>query len=270
MDCPNGHGRMELINAPKEIIFRGEMVNYRAKHFVCSKCGLEADDLKLASENQKALSDGYRAVVNLLTSDEIKKKRNLRGWTQEDLANAANVGIASVKRWESGQIQTKSMDEVLRKALTEETNTPNILTGNRPLSLNRIKLVFSKLGSLLTREMLKKDPQDKMLYSAKYLWYADMAAYRDLSRSMTGATYAALPMGPQLNNYNDLVDQIKEADINQAEPLSDKELKILTRVARVLPTDRAAYRAAHKEPSFISKTAGELIPYSDARTIKAI
>lgn len=34
-----------------------------------------------------------------------------------------------------------------------------------------------------------------MLYAAKYLWYADMVAFRDLGRSITGASYAALPMG---------------------------------------------------------------------------
>ena len=46
----------------------------------------------------------------------------------------------------------------------------------------------------LGRVLLKKT--DRMLYAAKYLWYADMVAYRDLGAGMTGAGYAALPLGP--------------------------------------------------------------------------
>ena len=38
-----------------------------------------------------------------------------------------------------------------------------------------------------------------------------MVAFRNIGRSMTGATYAALPYGPQLNNYSDLIDEIKKA-----------------------------------------------------------
>ena len=38
------------------------------------------------------------------------------------------------------------------------------------------------------------------LYAAKFFWYADMLAFRDLGSSMTGAGSAALPLGPQLNN----------------------------------------------------------------------
>ena len=55
-------------------------------------------------------------------------------------------------------------------------------------------------------------PTDRLLYAAKYLWYANMVAFRETGQGiMTGATYAALPYGPQLNNYADLVDLIREA-----------------------------------------------------------
>lgn len=38
--------------------------------------------------------------------------------------------------------------------------------------------------------------------------YADQVAYRELGIGMTGATYAVMPHGPQLDNYADLVDEI--------------------------------------------------------------
>ncbi len=269
MDCPNNHGRMALKTMVKEADFRGRRVKYRAQHYVCPECGIEADDLELAAANQKALSDAYRSAAKLLTGEQIAEGRKKRHWSQEDLAKAANVGIASVKRWETGQIQTKAMDDVLRRALSGETTCADPYTGNRPLSLARIKLVLDRFSTLLGRKMLKS-PNDKLLYAAKYLWYGDMVAFRETGQGMTGATYAALPHGPQLNNYRDLVPLIKGADETEAEPLTDHEGRILARIAKVFPNDQKIYGAVHKELAYTSKTSGELIPYSDAGSITAV
>ena len=62
---------------------------------------------------------------------------------------------------------------------------------------------------------------------------------------MTGATYAALPYGPQLNNYRDLLDAIQKADENVAEPLTRDELRIIEGIASAFPSERMAFDAAH-------------------------
>jgi len=105
----------------KEVPFRGKLLKVQLQHFVCPKCGIEADDLNFAAVNQKTLSDAYRKAVKLLTGKQIVALRKKLNWTQEGLAKAANVGIASVKRWETGQIQTRAMDNVLRKALSRKS-----------------------------------------------------------------------------------------------------------------------------------------------------
>jgi putative zinc finger/helix-turn-helix YgiT family protein len=269
VECPNQHGRMEVKSMVKEVSFRGKRLKMRAQHFVCPECGIEVDDLDLAAANQKALSDAYRSAVKLLTGEQIVEGRKKLKWTQEELAKAANVGIASIKRWETGQIQTKAMDDVLRRALSGEATCADLYTGNRPLSLPRIKLVLGRLSSLLGRKLLKSSP-DKLLYAAKYLWYADMMAFRETGQGMTGATYAALPHGPQLNNYSDLVDLIRETDEGDAESLTEQEERILGRIARTFPSDQSIYRAVHKEQAYLNKKNGELIPYTDADSIKAM
>jgi putative zinc finger/helix-turn-helix YgiT family protein len=260
---------MRIKTVTRELMFRGKRVKFRAQHYVCPVCGLEADDLGLAAANQKVLSDAYRATARLLTGEEIIDRRKKLGWTQEDLARAANVGIASIKRWETGQIQTKAMDDVLRRSLSGEVACADPYTGNRPLSLARIKLVLEGFSRQLGRKLLKS-PRDKMLYAAKYLWYADMVAFRETGQSMTGGTYAALPHGPQLNNYSDLVSLISEADEKQADPLSEHDLKIITRIARAFPSDQSIYRAVHNEEAYKSRKNGELIPYSDTERVKAV
>lgn len=269
MECPNQHGRMEVKSMVKEVPFRGKRVKYRAQHFVCPECGIEADDLNLAAANQKALSDAYRSAVKLLTGEQIVEARKKLNWTQDDLAKTANVGIASIKRWETGQIQTKAMDDVLRNALSGKTICADPYTGNRPLSLPRIKLVLGRFSSLLGRKLLKT-AADKLLYAAKYLWYADMIAFKETGQGMTGATYAALPHGPQLNNYRELIPLIREADEAQAEPITDHEERILARIATALPGDQEVYGAAHREEAYTGRKHGELIPYTEADTITAV
>lgn len=118
VECPNQHGRMVVKRMVKELPFRGKRLKFRVQHFVCPECGIEADDLNLAAANQMALSDAYRRNARLLTGKQIVAGRKKLNWTQEDLAKAAKVGIASIKRWETGQIQTRVMDDVLRNALS--------------------------------------------------------------------------------------------------------------------------------------------------------
>ena len=40
---------------------------------------------------------------------------------------------------------------------------------------------------------------------------------------MTGATHAASPQGPQLNNHGDLIELIRQADETAEEPLAEHE-----------------------------------------------
>ena len=87
---------------------------------------------------------------------------------------------------------------------------------------------------------------------------------------MTGATYARLPHGPQLNNYSDLIPLIIDSDESEADPLSDHEIRVIKRVAMTFPTDQSIYKAVHIEESYTARKDGELIPYTDAEKIKAL
>jgi len=91
-----------------------------------------------------------------------------------------------------------------------------------------------------------------------------MLAYRETGQSVTGATYAALPMGPQLNNYKDLVAEIIKAPEKQTEPLTDEEKLIIEKVAHSFPGTKRVYDASHREVVWQEKSPGQFIPYSDA------
>lgn len=272
MNCPNEHGEMNLGRKLETITFRGKEFQVEMEHYVCDACGVTVDDLTLAARNQKALSEAYRKAAGLLTGEEIVEGRSRNGWTQDDLARKINVGIASVKRWEGGQIQTKAMDDALQRAFRGEVEQCNPYIGNRSLSLERIKLVLESFGEALRRPLIKdtNSKGDKLLYEAKYLFYSDMVAYRELGQSMTGATYARLPLGPQLNNYKDLLPLIKSADATQAEPLTEHELCIIRRIAMTFPTNSSVINASHREPIWKDRKDGDLIPYTDAEKITVV
>jgi putative zinc finger/helix-turn-helix YgiT family protein len=267
MDCPSGHGKMVLRKTKKRITFRGVKIIVPMEQYRCTVCGVEAGTVNQAARIQRTIADAYRKAVNLLTGDEIVEKRRRLGLTQEGLAKRMNVGIASIKRWEGGTLQSKSMDHALRIALGGQS-AGDSCTGNREFSIPRIKLVLKEFESVLGKHILKKN--DKMLFAAKYLWYADMVAHRETGESLTGSTYASLPYGPQLNNYKDLIEDIIKADESEAKPLSREEKRIITRIAMKFPEVRMAYEAAHKEKIWKRQPNGAIIPYTDSAELTVL
>jgi hypothetical protein len=81
---------------------------------------------------------------------------------------------------------------------------------------------------------------------------------------VTPNSYAALPYGPQFNNYKDLIDDIIRADESSAEPLSPEEKRIITRIAMKFPEERMVYDAAHREKIWKKQPNGAIIPYPDS------
>lgn len=268
MNCPKCSSPLEQRKLKKKKTVRGDVdIEYWIEAFVCPECGLEAGTVQSAGDVQRAIADAYRARVGLLTGEEIKSLRKARGLTQQELSDALKVGVASIKRWETGTIQSESMDHALRTFL-QSNNCTDAYTGNREISLCRVKCVAITFEKMLGRQMLKDG--DWFLFLAKYLWYADMLAFRELGKGLTGASYAAITYGPQLNNYRDLVETIVNSDENDAEPLSKEEIEIIQQVADKFPDERAVYDAAHREKAWKQARTGALISYLHANKLTEI
>lgn len=267
MNCPNDKSEMVISREMKKGNFRGVELTYHIEQFVCPTCSFKVGTIEQAAAVQKTIADAYRAKVGLLTSTQISEARRRKNLSQEKLAMLMGIGIASVKRWEGAAIQSRSMDKMLRNAL-EGNFCGDLCTGNRTLSVARIKLVLQYLEGTLKRQILKEN--DKMLYASKYLWFIDMLSFRELGQSITGSSYAKLPLGPQLNNYRDLVGKILNADTSKADPISDDEKMIIQKVAHAFPTNQGVFHAAHREMSWKEKADGELMYYSDALRLTEI
>jgi len=266
--CPICSQVMVLEETPGRTVFRGVEVEYPRAGYRCPDCGAALGTQVQTEAVQKAISDAYRKKAGLLPGSEIREARGRLGLSQKGLAEKLGVGLASVKRWETGAIQTEAMDRLLRQFF--ETNQGrDIYTGGRLISLPRIKLVLATIGRARGRPLRFND---QMLFTAKYAWYADFVSFREIGRGMTGASYAVLPHGPQLNNYKELVKEIGRADPQDAEPLTEKELEIIFRIAKKFPADQDVIDAAHDEPAWldIRDRIGSLIPYTFADKLTKI
>lgn len=255
---------MQLDKKLANVEFRNETLKVNIEQYKCTECGFEGGTPDQVSKIQSLIADAYREKVNLLTSSVIRSMRKMLGMSQKQFSVKLNIGIASIKRWETGVIQSKSMDNIIRLYFENTTK----YNGNRDLSIPRIKLVILAIQTFLKKELLFSD--SKFLFTAKYLWYADMIAFRDLNRSMTGSTYAVLPRGPQLDNYNDLIESIRKSEEGSAEPLTEDEQNILKNIANKFPKKFDVKSASHKEPIWINGIFGDKIPYTEAKHITAL
>ncbi len=171
--CPSCDIKVEMKELVKDLQYKGVDICVVAEVMVCTGCGLEVGTAEQVGGLQRAISDAYRVKVGLLSGDQIRKKRSQLGLSQQALADKMTVGIASIKRWEGPNVQSPAMDKALRAAFWEKETADNYL-GNRSLSLARIKLVLEWFNKSINENILING--DKLLFSAKYLWYADFVA----------------------------------------------------------------------------------------------
>lgn len=264
-ECLDCNVKLILEKVKKSVSFKDRKLEIEYNVEVCPNCKIEYASVDQASDIQFALAEAYKKQSNKMTAAEMKSQRAEKHLSQTGLAELLNVGVASIKRWESGLVQSRSMDNLLKYHLLNEDCCLNPLSGDREFAINRAKLVLLEFEKNLKIKLLRIG--DKLLYSAKYIWYADMIAYRDLGKSMTGATYAALPQGPQLNNYRDLVPHILSSNENDAEPLTEREKKIISRISNRFPKPQQAYNASHNEDAWKMTPIGRAISYRLANTI---
>jgi putative zinc finger/helix-turn-helix YgiT family protein len=265
-NCPAGHGEMNSAIVTNEIDFRGVKVHYQVEGLVCDECGVTRATVEQTAKAQIAIADAYRNEIGLLTGQEIRLYREKLGFSQQQLADRAKCAKISIVRWENGVIQKPASDKALRDILCDQ-ESQNEFSGNRKFSLGRIKLVYRRFEKYVPYELLI--PGDKGLYAAKNCWYADLVAYRELGIGMTGATYAVMPHGPQLDNYADLVDEIVKADTTEIQPLSKEEISIIKRLSKTFRRQRDAYDASHAEPEWkkIEDDWGKRLSYKIAHLL---
>ncbi len=115
-----GNCRERAVNPSKLSVYETELEHDGRKYpiavtdfevFRCDHCGT----VVLDDSANGVLSAALRMAAELLSPEEIRRKRLLLDLTQEDLANHLRVSESMIARWESGtQIQQRCLDVLLR------------------------------------------------------------------------------------------------------------------------------------------------------------
>lgn len=129
----------------KSISFKGINLEVEYETKICPSCGLEYATVEQTASLQVALAEAYKQQASKMTASEMKRYRKERKLTQANLANLMNVGIASIKRWEGGLIQSRSMDNLLKYHLLNENCYLDPLSGDRVFSIARANVYLWNL-----------------------------------------------------------------------------------------------------------------------------
>lgn len=210
-----------------ELLYADERFTVMGPTEVCPKCGITSVTFDHYGELGTAVADAYREKHKLLTSGEIRKLRSRVRMTQEAFANYLGVGVASLKRWETGRAQDASSDQLIRvktDAAMAEQNLRDVMlkqggpadefSGERPFDLERFGNVV--LFFLERAAELKEKTVLGPLQINKLCWYADWANYVAAGESLTGTRYAALPFGPVPDQYRSVYRALADAGFAQA------------------------------------------------------
>ena len=110
-ECEKGQLQREDLQLTGER--NGESFSVRMPGLRCNACGFETIDSVESAEFTRLISDAYRIKHGMLTGAQIRARREQLKMSQQQFADYLGVGIASVKRWELGQVQDKAMDELI-------------------------------------------------------------------------------------------------------------------------------------------------------------
>jgi putative zinc finger/helix-turn-helix YgiT family protein len=101
-----------------EKVCHGEAFRVEHAHWKCKNCGVGILGPEEAEEAARATVAAYQQAHGLLTATELKNARSVAGWSQSDLAERTSLGIATIKRLETGTtVQTEANDQLLRRVL---------------------------------------------------------------------------------------------------------------------------------------------------------
>lgn len=110
----------------------------------CRKCGEQV----FTSAEDEQIRDALRAHIGLLTSQAIRTHRIKLGLGQQELAEPLGIAKETVCRWESGAIQSRAMDNLLRLFFRSEEVRRLLrdrFAPDTPKPVNRLQNQFPRL-----------------------------------------------------------------------------------------------------------------------------
>jgi putative zinc finger/helix-turn-helix YgiT family protein len=302
---------------------RGEEITVEAQGHTCTGCGHRFLADGKPWDSADAAYREYRARHEMLLPEDIRAFRLRMDMTQDELATLLSCSRVTVSRYENGALQEASHDSLMKTAMS--AGGFGAMLANSPFSEQRRREFTGMFNSTGTtpQEALEgylgspapseyngySRPDAGKLIAAllyfcrngvsrtkinKLLFYADFLHFKSFGVSITGASYAHLPFGPCLDQYEhilaillqdrkllrtretpckgveDLVEVLESTIAPDLSILSPTEMQVLASVAHQLEGCSAVQLSerSHAEKGFTDTQTGRLISYEFARDLK--
>jgi putative zinc finger/helix-turn-helix YgiT family protein len=231
---------MKLLIRESTLAIRKESFPVMYHVWQCEDTGEEFEDSNMMETNLRQAADQYRSKHNLPFPEEIMEIREQYGISASRMSEVLRFGINQYKQYESGELPSESnasliflahhpkgfcqlvelsgleeaekerlvrkAEELLKKNAhwREHEWTTNLLMGSSRPDVERgfRQPNPHRLGAM-TRFFADKTSIFKTQMN-KMLFYADFVHFKRHGRSISGAKYRAIEMGPVPNNFDGL------------------------------------------------------------------
>lgn len=322
MKSPNTGKEMLLKAEPREFEFRKEKFNIQFHYYLCADTGEEFESQEQAELNHAQVVNLYRAKHYIPFTEEIKSTREKYGLSARQMSQILGFGVNMYSKYEQGEIPSvsnginivlasspdgfkiliekcseiseKIKEKVLLTIQKEKSKQPsyidwlvpfqsaNVYNGYRTFDNDKFVNMIVLFAATVNPFKVKMN---------KLLYYADSAHYKYHGRSISGASYEAIQMGPVPVHFQTLFDFSKgtnsfdidelwfeesgtsgekfSADINSfnKDLFSKSELDILKTVFQKFKNTSTSeiIKLSHDEVGWKENvTAKNIIPYSSA------
>ncbi len=231
---------MNLLVRPSTLVIRKESFPVMYHVWRCADTGEEFEDEVQATCNLRQATNQYRSKYHLPFPEELKAIRERYGISAAKMSEVLRFGINQYKQYENGELPSESnasliflarhpkgfcqlvelsnLDEedksrLMQKAQEvledqpkwrEEEWTTRLLMGEDGLNVERgfRHPNLDRFGAMTQFFALKMTPFKTQMN--KLLFYSDFLHFKRNGRSISGAKYRAIEMGPVPNNFDGL------------------------------------------------------------------
>jgi len=221
---------------------KGEKIDIRSEVAICKGCGTKIFNQELDEKNLSIAYSIYRKKHNLLSPIQIANIRKIYALSQRALSVLLEWGEITITRYENGAIPDAAHNEVLsfiqdaRNMKEMYGKNGHMLTNTTQMKLKkRIEELLSSELSSKVRVTILQDylatlqtadeysgfrsfdldriinmivyiaEESKGVFTTmlnKLLFYSDFINFKNCVRSISGANYVHLPLGPVPNDYD--------------------------------------------------------------------
>ncbi|WP_026520062.1 type II TA system antitoxin MqsA family protein [Butyrivibrio sp. FCS006] len=222
----------------------GEDTTIVANVKVCCDCGADIFDFQLDEDNLKRAFTKYKRNHALMTAEEICDLRKKYNISQRTLATLIGCSQATIVRYENGNIQDNTHNNIMRMLQKPENMAEMLEIKEEELTEKEVSSIRKALSDLNSSEsktsyMLENFSEylyvqpnqysgfrefdfgkyiemiryfatnlEGRLYKTKLfklLWYSDMYYFREYTKSMSGMNYLHYKFGPVPREYSFLL-----------------------------------------------------------------